>query len=759
MAELLNFYMCMSQQNQINNLRNENNNIREKQREKLYLLKSLYEEKDSQINDLNKEIKNLKNEKSNKINKLNNQIEQIKSSYENEKYQLNRKIDDLIYQKILTDDKNRSLQSQINNLQNKYNNIYSTNQYQYSQINQLKNDNSSIRSNYEYLKNEKNRLQSTINQLNSQNISIRNQFDNLKQKNNKLEKKMEEEEKRKLEEEERLEAFENTLQNDIKEIENKSLEESKKYILNFIINEYIKDFKDKNNKNNLNISIAKILSTFANNFVIQCKTFSDYYKSETIKLIQNYKVNESNIKVEHINFIVIGQTGVGKSTFINESLLLEGNKRAAEGKGLPITDKSRLYCSEKLDMLRMWDTMGVNYEISQQYILKEIKRLVAEGLTKGIDNYINIILYCIKDDRFQKEDAQLISEIMKIYPMDNLPVIITRLQSYFQNDSKEMEKIIREILTKFLDSEIVKKIEISSIVSRDKEQIKARGIPELLIKSVNLIGRAITSATFKKISQEIEKLCENKILRDNKINYLNLRIKNEIEVLEQIKFYNKEEEPDYFNIDSIKNNNLSQENFYNRVTDIDFYYNNFLNIISTVFLDIYNKLNGTNYSLNDNEQSQILKDSLKILNKIKNEMNNYANDNFEKKIFGKLFEKYYKELRKKQRERSREFNVNIQILEENELESDFKEILFKYFTDVLYKYYICCIIEFIGNNIKSNIVKNHQKLLNEDQSMIKIINENAENNLKFISKELKQKLMVKLNQYFKKLIIIIKNNK
>ena len=37
---------------------------------------------------------------------------------------------------------------------------------------------------------------------------------------------------------------------------------------------------------------------------------------------------------------------------------------------------------------------------------------------------------------------------------------------------------------------------------------KARGIPELLRTSFDLMGRAITSATFKKFSQEIEKLCK-----------------------------------------------------------------------------------------------------------------------------------------------------------------------------------------------------------------------------------------------------------
>lgn len=96
-----------------------------------------------------------------------------------------------------------------------------------------------------------------------------------------------------------------------------------------------------------------------------------------------------------------------------------------------------------------------------------------------------------------------------------------------------MKKIIREILEKFLKPEIVDKIEISSVVSRNKKQYKARGIPELLIKSLNLMGRSISSATFKNISKDIEQLCKMDIFRNEKINYLNFPIKDEMEVLKR----------------------------------------------------------------------------------------------------------------------------------------------------------------------------------------------------------------------------------
>ena len=113
---------------------------------------------------------------------------------------------------------------------------------------------------------------------------------------------------------------------------------------------------------------------------------------------------------------------------------------------MTVTQESILYNSDKLKMIRMWDTQGLDYKVSQDYILNEVKRLVNEGLKKGPDHYINIILYCTSGNRFQEEDGQLIHKIMQLYPMDNLPVIITQLQAYFAEDAKDMEDVIRKIL-------------------------------------------------------------------------------------------------------------------------------------------------------------------------------------------------------------------------------------------------------------------------------------------------------------------------
>ena len=114
------------------------------------------------------------------------------------------------------------------------------------------------------------------------------------------------------------------------------------------------------------------MSKFSEEFMSYCKTFIKSFQNHSQKIISEYKVNESRLNIEHINFIVVGRAGIGKSIFINESLLLTGNNKAKEGKGILVTEKSNLYFSEKLKQIRMWDTQGLDYKISQAYILNEI---------------------------------------------------------------------------------------------------------------------------------------------------------------------------------------------------------------------------------------------------------------------------------------------------------------------------------------------------------------------------------------------------
>ena len=640
--------------------------------------------------------------------------------------------------------------------------VESTRKFLRKKIDRLEFSNKELNSNYSNLQSQYNDLinrdnakQQQINQLNGE-IMRQNKIREEKEKNFKNMK----------------DAFEKSK----KFIEEKNVEESQTFIIKFITNKFLKLFEiEKEKESDLKTSLTAYMKTFTEEYMQYSQLFLQSFKIHSQNIIKGYNVKENNI-IEHINFIVLGKAGVGKSAFINESLLLTGNKRAREGKGKSVTDKSVLYSSEKLKMIRMWDTRGLDYKTTQEYILNEVKRLVEDGLKQGPDHYINIILYCTLGDRFQDEDGQLIYEIMKLYPSDNLPVIITQLQAYFENRSKEMEKVIRDILDNYLDHKIVKKIEIASIVSRDFQDknifCKARGIPELLRLSFDIMGRAISSATCKKLSQDIENLCKAYV--DEKNKYIHNLLKYEMEMMDYYKsFYEETEEENYFDTKKKKpKNELSELNIYRKIQNENYFVVNFINIMKNKFIHIFNNLNNENISLtginnqkNNNQENNQKEDKPLILLFIKDRLKNMekkiddaSNKSFEK-IFKIRFQNYLSDLQREQSLKNKEFGDNSQIIDVVGIENDFKNKLFIFFKNEFFKIFLCIILKLFMKNLNQILTMNYKKELKENEIIQKIISQKAEDSLKNITQKLKQNLIIELDNCMKEKEQNLKNKK
>ena len=628
-----------------------------------------------------------------------------------------------------------------------------------------------------------------------------------------------------------------------KVVEKENLEKSKKYFEKYIANIFLKEFMIETGKKiEFKVSLISRIQNLTQEFMNNCQKFINSFKSNTSKIINEFDIKEIE-PIEHINFIVVGKAGVGKSTFINEALLLSEDKRAEEGVGESVTRISSLYTSEKLKMVRMWDTPGLDDKISKDDILKEIQRLIEDGSQQGPDHYINIILYCTSglDQRFQKEDEELIKAIMKIYPFDNLPVIITQLKSYMPLMAENMEKVIRNVLKKY-DEKIVEKIEIKSIISRDcldkGSHIKAHGIPELLRLSFDIMGRSIASATCKKISEEIENLCKN-FMNKKKLFIKNI-FKYEMELLEVAKNYfidNLEEENNEL---FVERNELSELNIYKNIDNPTYFIDNFCKTIKDKFLDIFNYLENENLLLNDienenieqennveenqaqennveenqiqeinnnNEQNNIneninqqnnqneveeqenddneeeeneeqenneqndpnennhnednqnennqvveeirekspvellVEENLKKLGRSIDEASNKTFD----KIFKKRYDDYLKDLLKEQEAKNREFQNDESIINILEVENSFKEKLLPIFKNEFYKIFFCIILKLFMNNLEQNFESIVKKELIDNEEAQKILHQKAENSLKIITENLKEKLISELD--------------
>jgi len=88
--------------------------------------------------------------------------------------------------------------------------------------------------------------------------------------------------------------------------------------------------------------MLKFSTQFLENY---CKKFINDFKRNSESMISKYDTN-TNITINHINFIVIGKAGVGKSTLINSILQLKGSDKAKEGIGESITSETKIYESK-----------------------------------------------------------------------------------------------------------------------------------------------------------------------------------------------------------------------------------------------------------------------------------------------------------------------------------------------------------------------------------------------------------------------------
>ena len=290
-------------------------------------------------------------------------------------------------------------------------------------------------------------------ELEKKNLQLENEKLKLENEKSELEK-----EKLKLEKEK--------IKNERKEnqIKKNKLEKKKKIInkcKNFLINEFTKsilEIKEKFLKEEkwLN-SISDTKSQNKINIILNELEFlfDDLFKSEKIKkklnnkFIDILKITLNQKELMKMNFMIIGSTGVGKSTLINE---LFEEKLAEEGNGTSCTKNQIKFDSKKFPFLSLYDTVGT--EVGNDHSLNVVKKETLEEITQKLDNndpneHIHCVLYCTTFNRFVKDELKAILEIRKKYDGKKLPIVIvyTRFTSY----NEENSEAIKETINKFLN--------------------------------------------------------------------------------------------------------------------------------------------------------------------------------------------------------------------------------------------------------------------------------------------------------------------
>ena len=196
--------------------------------------------------------------------------------------------------------------------------------------------------------------------------------------------------------------------------------------------------------------------------------------------------------MDNLNLVVMGKTGVGKSTLINAVL---GKTLAPVGKGQAITRENEVYqeklllpigqrqydgsCGMVLRNVNLYDTVGLEIDVEKtKKTLNGICAFIRSSRQKEQQRDATLVWFCVNynSNRFEKYELDLIRMLSRNY---EIPFIIVLTQCI----SEEKGRLERQIEAE-LPEVTVKRVLARDYKLRGRAPVPAFGMTELIRSSV-----------------------------------------------------------------------------------------------------------------------------------------------------------------------------------------------------------------------------------------------------------------------------------